>query len=107
MNTVRWLVRPLSILWLVCLLAGTAAACPTCKEALAGTEGAGDIINGYFYSIMFMVSMPFTILGGFGVCAYRAVNKAKATGMYDEANYMPRRMDSLPPQGDSQVPSGP
>ena len=72
------------------LLADTASACPTCKEALAGTEGGGDIVNGYFYSIMFMVSMPFTILGGFGVCVYRAVNKAKASGMYDEANYMPR-----------------
>ena len=77
MNTFRSLWRSLSILSVVCLLAGTiltgtAAACPMCKEALANTEGTGDVVNGYFYSIMFMVSMPFTILSGFGICVFRA-----------------------------------
>jgi hypothetical protein len=76
---------------LVLVLTSVAAACPTCKDALAGVEGQGDIVGGYFYSIMFMVSMPFIILGVFSFCVYRAVKRAKAAGMYDPARYMPQQ----------------
>lgn len=60
-------------------LAATAQACPGCKEALASSEGAqGDIVSGYFWSILFMMSMPFVILGTFGIVVYRAMKKAQA-----------------------------
>ena len=60
-------------------LAATAHACPGCKEALASGDGPqGDIVSGYFWSILFMMSMPFTILGTFGIVVYRAMRKAQA-----------------------------
>ena len=64
---------------LVCGLTAVAHACPGCKEALASDDGVqGDIVRGYFWSILFMMSMPFTILGAFGICIYRAMRKAQA-----------------------------
>jgi hypothetical protein len=78
-------VRPLLTLALLLVLANAASACPTCKEALAGNgEGAGDLVRGYFYSILFMMSMPFTILGAFSFSMYRAVQKSKADNTSDD-----------------------
>ena len=37
----------------------TAEACPTCKQAVA--ENGGDTVTGFFWSICFMMAMPFTI----------------------------------------------
>jgi hypothetical protein len=41
------------------------AACPNCKEAVANQspEEAARLKNGYFYSILLMVSMPFALAG--------------------------------------------
>ncbi|MCA9215498.1 MAG: hypothetical protein KDB27_20680 [Planctomycetales bacterium] len=36
-----------------------ANACPTCKQAVA--ENGGDTVTAYFWSICFMMSMPFLI----------------------------------------------
>ena len=45
---------------LVLLIASVAAACPTCKEGLAQNDPHGQsIAAGYYYSILFMMSMPF------------------------------------------------
>jgi hypothetical protein len=61
------------------LAASVVQACPNCKEALAAnSEGGGDLVRGYFYSILFMMGMPFTILGAFSFSMYRAVKKAQA-----------------------------
>jgi hypothetical protein len=57
----------------------TAYACPGCKQALATAEGEqGNMVNGYFWSILFMLSMPFTLLGLFAGSMYLAVRKARA-----------------------------
>jgi hypothetical protein len=62
---------------LVCAFAVDAAtACPSCKEALA--SDGGDKIAGYFWSILFMMSMPFTLLGGFSTYMYVLVRRARA-----------------------------
>jgi hypothetical protein len=61
-------------LWLVS--PAMAAACPFCKEALGA--GGGDLVNGFFYSILFMLSMPFLILGGFSGYMYVLVRRARA-----------------------------
>ena len=47
------------------MLAGsTATACPNCKEAIEAQTGEGaKLKDGYYYSILFMVAMPFTLLG--------------------------------------------
>jgi uncharacterized paraquat-inducible protein A len=64
---------------LVAMLAGDVLACPTCKSAISG----GDPVSvaratGYFYSILFMMSMPFVIIGTFGGLAYFSIRKARA-----------------------------
>ncbi len=61
------------------LLAGvqTASACPSCKEALASGSGGGDLVSGFFWSILFLLSMPFLLLGSFGLYFYYLVRKAR------------------------------
>lgn len=53
---------------LVLLLAAFAEACPNCKEAIATDPAKQGLARGLYYSILFMMSMPFFILGG--LCTY-------------------------------------
>ena len=73
--------RILSLLLAVVLVLGLAAiatACPTCKLGLAENDPAGaGMAAGYFYSILFMMAMPFVLLGSFGSYAYFAVRRAQ------------------------------
>lgn len=70
---------------LVLLLAALAEACPNCKETLATDPAKQGLTRGIYYSILFMMSMPFFILGGlctyfyYLVCRDRA-EKAKLAG---------------------------
>lgn len=53
-------------------------ACPTCKDALAENDPTSQAqAAGYFYSILFMMAMPFLILGTFGSAAYFSIKRAK------------------------------
>ena len=73
---VRWMLIALAVV-LVLLIASVAAACPTCKEGLAQTDPHGQsIAAGYYYSIIFMMAMPFAILGTFGSLAYLSIRRA-------------------------------
>ena len=59
----------------------TAVACPTCKDGLAENDPAGRAIAaGYFWSILFMMSMPFLIIGSFASYAYYIVQRADRQG---------------------------
>lgn len=63
------------------LVAGVAlpvSACPSCQEALA-TDG-GNFKRGLFWSIMFMLSMPFAITSCFGIAVYRATRHRAPQG---------------------------
>jgi hypothetical protein len=72
---------------LVAMIAGAAVACPTCKEGLAQNDPQGQsIAAGYYYSILFMMSMPFAILGTFGGLAYLSIRRARAREQAAEAN---------------------
>ncbi len=52
--------KPFVYALLFVLLATVAVeACPTCKQAVA--ENGGDTVAGFFWSICFMMAMPFTI----------------------------------------------
>jgi hypothetical protein len=62
---------------LLALGASPAWACPFCKEALANS-GGGDLVSGFFYSILFMLSMPFLIITGMGTYMYVLVRRARA-----------------------------
>ena len=60
-------------------LAADAQACPTCKDGIAQNDPQmQSMAAGYYYSILFMMSMPFIILTTFGSFAYRSVKKAQA-----------------------------
>jgi hypothetical protein len=67
----------IAVVAIVLLPAGSASACPSCKVALANQEGKGDLVTGMFYSIMFMLSMPFAILGSFSGYFYMLVRRAR------------------------------
>lgn len=76
----------------IMLLATSAPACPTCKDALLeGDPAQKAFAAGFGYSIVFMMSMPFLILGTFGSFAYFSIRKAQ------------RQRDSL--AGVSSLPS--
>lgn len=59
--------------------ASVVVACPTCKEALADSDPAHQrMVAGYFYSILFMMSVPFLLVGSFSGYAYMLVRRARA-----------------------------
>jgi hypothetical protein len=66
--------------WLTLLLilgvASDALACPNCKESLASQDGdAMRLANGYSWSIILMIAMPFTLLGTGMLMIARAVKR--------------------------------
>jgi len=68
---------------------GVAQACPGCAEAQAGQGPArAGIVQGYQLSILFMMSMPFLIVGSFGGYVYLTVRRARQAAA-DTAFTMP------------------
>ncbi|HEX6961487.1 MAG TPA: hypothetical protein VF175_06445 [Lacipirellula sp.] len=60
-------------------LADAASACPTCKDSVAQNDPQLQrMAAGYYYSILFMLSMPFLIVSTLGTCAYRLFKKAES-----------------------------
>jgi uncharacterized paraquat-inducible protein A len=65
-------------------LTGEGWACPTCKSAISGDDPVSVArATGYFYSILFMMSMPFVIIGTFGGLAYFTIRKAREQQIAD------------------------
>ncbi len=68
----------LVVLAVVWSTAGTLLACPTCKEGLAHDDpGMTGVAQGFSYSIMLMMSMPFLIFGGLASYFYFEVRRAR------------------------------
>jgi hypothetical protein len=66
-------------LGLVILIQTAALACPGCKDGLAANDPAGlRTARGYFWSILFMLSMPPAILCTLGGYFYYEVRRARA-----------------------------
>ena len=75
MRRIQWLL-PVLVLAVVLLLVGDVSACPNCKEAMAAQTGdAARLKDGYFYSILFMMGMPFLLLGTGTLMVVRAVKR--------------------------------
>ena len=72
MKTIRTSILPIVF---VLLMWGVSQACPTCKEGVA--ENGGNLVRGYFWSILFMMSMPFLIVGGLSSLFYLDVRRAR------------------------------
>jgi heme/copper-type cytochrome/quinol oxidase subunit 2 len=74
----RWLGMVLVIGFLTVILVQPALACPTCKQALAENGQSQDgLVRGYFWSILFMMSMPFLIFCGMGYYFGSQVRRAR------------------------------
>jgi hypothetical protein len=59
-------------------LSSVAAACPTCGEALGHQDAAQNgVAKGFYYSILFMMGMPYLVLGTFCGCMYWKVRRAR------------------------------
>ena len=83
---VRWIIAAM-VVALVLLIASVAAACPTCKEGLAQNDPHGKALAaGYYYSILFMMSMPYIVLGTFGSIAYISIRRARQQQPLPEEN---------------------
>ncbi len=71
-------LAPLAVALVLCgILAGTADACPSCKAALANQNGGAKMVQGFMWSILFMLSMPFTIFGSLSAYFYYLVRRAR------------------------------
>lgn len=72
-------------LLIIIVVAPDVLACPTCKQGMSG----GDPVSvaratGYFYSILFMMSMPFLLVGTFGGAAYLSIKRAREQQAKDD-----------------------
>lgn len=65
-----WLVRAATIAGVLCV-ASLVQACPGCKEGMASQKGGGDLVSAFMWSILFMLSVPLTIVTAFGIYVYR------------------------------------
>ena len=59
--------------------ARSVSACPTCSEAAAANDPEHEhMVKGYFYSILFMMGVPYTVFFSFAGYMYWEVKKARA-----------------------------
>jgi heme/copper-type cytochrome/quinol oxidase subunit 2 len=73
----RTILRVCLVVVLLVACADVVWACPTCKDQLAADPAAANLVRGYFWSILFMLSMPFLILTGLSSYFYWEVCKAR------------------------------
>jgi cbb3-type cytochrome oxidase subunit 3 len=89
-----WIVAALAI-FLVAVLGSAAQACPTCGSGMSEAGEAGQkMLNGWFWSIMFMMSMPFAILSSLGGYMYWIVRKARRAQAAEVAETLPVKTDA-------------
>jgi hypothetical protein len=71
---------------LICLAAAEALGCPNCKDGFASSDpDAVNIARGYFYSILLMLAMPFTLAGTFGAYVWREMRKQQRSQPQDQS----------------------
>jgi uncharacterized membrane protein len=74
----RFILRPASLLIAILLMvcfADSVLACPTCKEGVIGQQK--NMATGYFWSILLMIAMPFTLLSFLGSYFYFEIRRAR------------------------------
>jgi hypothetical protein len=76
-------IRYRSVLgWFLVVVLAIAAAdvlgCPNCKDAVNTSDPDGlNLARGYFYSILLMLAMPFTLAGSFAAYVWREMRRQK------------------------------
>jgi len=63
---------------LVAFVPAVLLACPTCKDQLASDANTSGVVEGYFWSILLMLSMPIVILGSLGAYVVYQLSKSDA-----------------------------
>ena len=76
MKTLRSFL-PLAVVAFVLMTGTDALACPNCKEAVANQDGsdAESLRNGFGWSIIMMISAPFSMIGAGAFVVARAVQR--------------------------------
>jgi uncharacterized paraquat-inducible protein A len=73
--------------FVIVMTTGEAWACPTCKDGISGSDPVSVArATGYFYSILFMMAMPFVIIGTFGGAAYLSIRRAREQQAQDRSS---------------------
>ncbi|GDX96024.1 hypothetical protein LBMAG47_16880 [Planctomycetia bacterium] len=72
----RYLRLAAVVVTVVALVAADALGCPNCKDAVNTSDPDGlNMARGYFYSILLMLAMPFTLVGSFGCYVWREMRR--------------------------------
>lgn len=56
--------------------------CPTCKDGMSENP---NVARGYFWSILFMMSMPFLLFGSFTMYMYLEIRRARRENVMNDA----------------------
>jgi hypothetical protein len=68
------------------LAAADAFGCPNCKDGVNTSDPQGlNIARGYFYSILLMLAMPFTLAGTFAAYVWREMRRQKRSTQAEAA----------------------
>jgi hypothetical protein len=74
---IGWLA--IAFVWLTVLPCEPAAlACPSCKEAVSQSEGENESAGmsiGYSWSVLFMLTVPFSMMGAGAFAIHRAAKR--------------------------------
>lgn len=85
-------IPAVALLAIVLLTGAEAFGCPNCKDAVNTSDPDGlNVARGYFYSILLMLAMPFTLVGSFGAYVWREMRRQKAASATGEAAVGPRQ----------------
>jgi hypothetical protein len=94
-NPKRRVITALVAILLVAMLGSVAHACPTCGAGMSEAGEAGQkMLSGWFWSIVFMMSMPFLILTSLGGYMYWIVRKARRAQAAEVAEISPTKIDT-------------
>ncbi|MDA1041175.1 MAG: hypothetical protein O3A37_12935 [Planctomycetota bacterium] len=67
------------------LVASEAFGCPNCKDGFSTSDpDAVNVARGYFYSILLMLAMPFTLAGTFAAYVWREMRKQQRSQSQDQ-----------------------
>lgn len=72
-------------LLVVFLTAADAFGCPNCKDGFSSSDpDSVNVARGYFYSILLMLAMPFTLAGTFGAYVWREMRRQQRSQSQDQ-----------------------
>lgn len=86
----NWVLPCCLAIGLVAILHSAAWACPTCKDSIAQSDPSQSAVaRGYYWSILFMMAMPFTLLSALGGYFYWEIRKARGRQASTSAEPVP------------------